>query len=103
MALGDDVRDNCPCPNLTCPNHGDCAKCTSSHIHKGYLSYCAFHTVLPALTEVLSEDPESPTARRLKGLLQPQLDAYDKLKARHGLSQEDLDRRFAEFAKLGPT
>jgi len=96
------VEDICPCPNLTCPNHGDCARCTSSHIRKGYLSYCAFHTVLPALRDVLAEDAESPTAQKLNGLIQPQLDAYDKLKAEYGLAQEELDRRLAEVANLSP-
>jgi len=97
------MEDICPCPNPNCPNHGDCAKCNSSHIRKGYLSYCAFHTILPALRQVIAESPDSPAAKKLDSLIQPQLAAYEKLKAKHGLSQEELDRKFAKVANFSPT
>lgn len=77
-------------------------KCSSSHVRKGYLSYCAFHTILPALRGVIDESPDSPASRRLEALIRPQLEAYDKLKLKHGLSQEELDRRLTEVAKFNP-
>jgi len=94
------VKDICPCPNPECPNHGDCAKCTSSHLQKGYLSYCAFHTILPAMQQVMAESPDSEASRRLRALVEPQLAAYEQLKAQHGITQEELDRRLARVAKL---
>ena len=88
----------CPCPNLPCPNHGYCDKCTSRHLRKGFLSYCAFHTILPTLQEVVAEDPESPAAKKLDGLLTAQLQAYDKLMQTHGLSQEDQEKMLKKVA-----
>lgn len=51
---------------------------------------------------MLAADAKSSTARKLNGLIEPQLDAYDKLKAEYGLSQEELDRRLTEVANLSP-
>jgi hypothetical protein len=95
------MTGNCSCPNATCPNHGDCEACTSSHVSKGYLSYCAFQTILPALRGILDASPPSEASEKLEALIAPQLEAYEKLKARHGLSQEELDRRLACFADSG--
>ena len=97
------MKDICPCPNPACPNHGDCAKCTSSHLRKGYLSYCAFHTILPSLRKAIAESPDSLVAKKLSALIEPQLEAYEKLKAQHGISQEELDRRLARVAEFSPT
>ncbi len=86
-----EMKAICPCPNLTCPNFGQCDKCTSRHLRKGFLSYCAFHTILPTLQEVVAEDPESPAAKKLDGLLKAQLQAYEKLMQTHGLTRERQD------------
>ena len=95
------MKDICPCPNTGCPNHGDCAKCTASHVRKGYLSYCSFHTILPTIRDLIAADPDSPTARKLDALIQPQLEAYEKMKAANSLSQADLDKRLAKVAEYG--
>ncbi len=77
----------CPCPNLNCPNHGYCDKCTSRHVRLGFLNYCAFHTLLPAIKQVIDETPGSQTAQKLEGLMDAQLQAYEKLMSEHGLTQ----------------
>lgn len=86
-----DTKEICPCPNLKCPIHGDCEKCNSRHVRKGFLSYCAFHTILPAIRQVIDETPESPVAKKLEALITPQLQAYEKLMDEHGLSQKNQD------------
>lgn len=95
------MKDICPCPNPACPNHGDCSKCTGSHIRKGYLSYCAFHTILPTIERLIKEDPGSPAAEKLKGLIDPQLKAYRKLMDKHGISEKECRRRLKKVAEYG--
>jgi len=89
----------CPCPKLTCPNHGQCDKCTSRHLRLGFLSYCAFHTILPTLQEVVAEDPHSPAANKLDGLLKAQLQAYEELMQKNGLTQDGQDALLEKVAK----
>ena len=95
-----DMKTICPCPNLNCPNHGDCEKCTSRHVRKGFLNYCAFHTWLPTLQAVVAKDPQSPAAKKLAGLLDAQLQAYDTLMAEHGLTQDGQAERLRKVAKF---
>lgn len=95
------MKDNCPCPNLACSNHGDCAKCTGSHIGKGYLSYCAFHTILPTLEKVIENDPDSAIAARLRGLIDPQLQAYKDLMSKHGVTDATCKSRLKQVAEYG--
>lgn len=83
-----DMKEICPCPNLTCPNHGDCEKCISRHLRLGFLNYCAFHTFLPTLRQVIDSDPESPAAKKLDALIGAQREAYTKLMDKHGLSHD---------------
>ena len=95
------IKEICPCPNLTCPNHGDCEKCISRHVRLGFLNYCAFHTILPTIKQVIDDDPESPTAKKLNDLIQAQLQAYEKLMNDHGLSRENqnsLLKKVAEYS-----
>ena len=84
----------CPCPNLSCPNHGHCDRCTSRHARLGYLNYCAFHTILPTVRQVIAEDPESKAAKKLDALIAPQLEAYRRLMEAHQVSRDDQDRLF---------
>lgn len=93
-----DLKEICPCPNLNCPNHGYCDKCTSRHVRLGYLSYCAFHTILPTIKQVIDDAPESPTAKKLDALIRPQLQAYEKLMNEHGLSRENQERLLKKMA-----
>jgi hypothetical protein len=95
------MNEICPCPKLNCPNHGDCEKCISRHVRKGFLNYCAFHTLLPTLNQVIAEAPDSPVAKKLDGLLKAQLQAYEKLMNDHGLTQEGQDgllKKVAEYS-----
>ncbi len=94
-----DMKEICPCPNLNCPNHGDCAKCNSRHTRLGYLNYCAFHTLLPTIQQVIDSAPESPTAKKLDGLIGLQLQAYEKLMNEHGLSKENQDSLLKKVAQ----
>ena len=87
-----DLNEICPCPNLNCPNHGYCDKCNSRHVRIGYLNYCAFQTLLPAIRQVIDDDPESPAGKKLDALIGAQLQAYKKLMQEHGLTQENQDR-----------
>lgn len=95
------MKNICPCPNLSCPNHGDCAKCTSRHVRKGYLSYCAFHTILPSIKQVIDADPGSQAAMKLDALIKPQLQAYEKLMDQNNLTQENqnmLLKKVSEYS-----
>ena len=87
-----DMKEICPCPNLHCPNHGYCDNCTSRHLRIGYLNYCSFQTLLPAMRQVIDADPESPTAKKLDGLLGAQLLAYEKLMEENELTKENQAR-----------
>ena len=82
------TQPNCPCPNLKCPHHGRCDQCTSRHLRKGFLSYCAFHTILPSLQAAIDEDPTSVSAKKLEALIEPQMAAYNNLMATNGLTKE---------------
>ena len=93
-----EMKSICPCPNLRCPNHGDCEKCTSRHVRMGFLNYCAFHTWLPTMQAVVEEDPPSPAAIKLAGLLEAQLQAYDKLMEEHGLTREGQEALMKQVA-----
>lgn len=93
------MGESCPCPNLECPNHGYCDRCNSRHVRKGYLSYCAFHTILPSLRKAMDADPKSTAALTLGEILAPQLEAYEALKEKFGLAQEDLDARFVKVSR----
>ena len=95
------MTDICPCVNLDCPNHGKCENCTSRHLRKGNLNYCAFYTVLPALQKAIKASPESPTSRELAAMIEKRLETYEKLTAKHGLNnqaQEQLLKKVAEFS-----
>ena len=87
-----DMKEICPCPNLNCPNHGDCEKCTSRHVRLGYLNYCAFQTILPTFKQMIHDAPESPMAKKLDDLLGLQLAAYEKLMNEHDLLRENQDK-----------
>ena len=86
------MKDICPCVNLECPNHGHCENCVSRHLNKGSLNYCAFYTVLPRLRDAIASSPDSPTAQKLSAMIDNQLEAYAKLMAKHGLTQEGQNR-----------
>ena len=68
------MKDICPCVRLDCPNHGNCEKCTSRHLNKGSLNYCAFYTVLLEYQEAIDASPESPTAKKLALMIENKLD-----------------------------
>ena len=102
MRKGDypmNMKAICPCPKLSCPNHGYCDKCTSRHVRLGFLNYCAFHTLLPTMKQVMEGAPESPTSQKLNDLIQAQLQAYDQLMDEHGLSQEGQNRLLKQIAE----
>ncbi len=94
-----DIKEICPCPKLSCPNHGFCDKCTSRHVRLGFLNYCAFHTILPTIRQVIDDTPESATAKKLDDLMQAQLQAYDKLIDDHELSHESQNKLLKMVAK----
>ena len=96
-----DMKEICPCVNIDCPNHGNCEKCTSRHLRKGSLNYCAFYTVLPELREAIKASPESPTAQKLSAMIENRLGTYGKLTAKHGLNekgQKQLLKKVANFS-----
>ena len=96
-----DIKEICPCVNLDCPNHGNCENCTSRHLKSGYLNFCAFHTILPALQEAIDASPESPTALKLTALVEKAQATYARLSDKHGLTKEGneaLLKQMAEFS-----
>ncbi len=79
------TRENpCPCVNLNCPNHNDCARCNSRHLKKGTLNYCGFYAVLPVLKEAIDSGSTEP----IEKMVASQLAAYQKLMEQHGLTPE---------------
>ena len=96
-----DMKEICPCVNIDCPNHGNCEKCTSRHLRKGSLNYCAFYTVLPERQEAIKTSPESPTAKKLASMIENRLETYGKLTVKHGLNireQEQLLKKVADYS-----
>jgi hypothetical protein len=93
-----EMKDICPCANLDCPNHGNCEKCTSRHLKKCSLHYCAFYTVLSELQEAICASPESPTAKKLASMIENRLAAYDKHMRKYGLSKKGQERLLKEVA-----
>jgi len=96
-----DMKEICPCPNLDCPNHGFCNKCNSRHLRGNFLNCCAFYTILPTLQETIDASPESPTAKKLATLVGDRLQAYEKLREKHGISKESQElllKKVAEYS-----
>ena len=93
-----EMKEICPCVNLDCPNHGNCENCTSRHLNKGNLNYCAFYTVLPELQEVIAASPESQTAQKLASMIENRLETYGKLTEKHVLSKEGQKRLLKKVA-----
>lgn len=87
-----EIKEICPCPNLDCPNHGFCDRCISRHLRAGYLNFCAFYTVLPALQEAIEADRESLTAKKLRTMTGNLLNAYARLMEKHHISKESQER-----------
>lgn len=96
------MQEHCPCPNPHCPNHGDCARCNSRHTRQGYLSYCAFHTILPLIQQAITAAPESPTAQILEAKISHQLQAYEKLRCQFGVTQEQSDQCLEKVKAYSP-
>ena len=95
------MKDICPFVILDCPNFGDCEKCISRHLKRGYLNYCAFYTVLSELQEAIAASPESPTAKKLAAKIENRLANYGKLIEINWLSkerQEELLKKVADFS-----
>lgn len=86
------INNLCPCPNLDCPNHGNCEDCASRHLRIGTLNYCAFYAILPELEEAVNASPDSPSAQIIKNRIERQTNAYLKCMEKHGLSEEDQDK-----------
>ena len=96
-----DIKEICPCPNLTCPNHGYCDKCTSRHLKLGYLNYCGFNTILRVLQKAIQASPDSETAKQLSAMIERLTQAYSALMEKHGLTQEhqqDLLKKVADYS-----
>jgi len=96
------VPEICPCPKLDCPNHGYCDRCTSRHVRLGFLSYCAFHTILPTIRKAIEETPDSETGRKIGALMDAQVHAYERLYDKHDIRHEDrqeLLRKVSQHSK----
>ena len=93
-----EMKDICPCVNLTCPNHGLCEKCTSRHLKKGSLNFCGFNTILPVLREAIDLSPESPTAKKLTSLVENTLKAHEGLMEKHQISENDKQGRLKQVS-----
>jgi hypothetical protein len=90
----------CPCPNQECPNHGNCKDCTSRHLKIGTLNYCSFYSILPVLEEAIKVSPNSPSAQKIKNLVERQTLAYMKLMDKHCISEENQAELRLEKSKV---
>lgn len=95
------MQDICPCPNMDCPNHGYCDRCTSRHLRNGSLNYCGLHTFLPTLRDAIESEPESLTAEKLSEVLEKTAKVHRALMEKHGLTEEtrqNLLKRVAGYS-----
>lgn len=83
--------NTCPCPNLDCPNHGNCINCTSRHLKIKTLNYCGFYSILPLLKDVIEVSPDSESAKKVSALIEKQSKAYTKLMKIHSISEESQE------------
>lgn len=90
----------CPCPNLECPNNGNCKNCTSRHLKIGTLNYCGFYSILPILEESIEASPNSLSAQKIKNLVERQSLAYVKLMDKHCISEEKQNELRIEKSKV---
>lgn len=90
----------CPCPNIKCPNHGNCKDCTSRHLKINSLNYCGFYSILPTLEEAIELSPESPAALKLSALIKKQTQAYTKLIEINSLSENNQQKLRVEKSRL---
>ena len=90
----------CPCPNLECPNHGDCRNCTSRHLRIGTLNYCGFYSILNELEEAVNAEPGSLSAQIIRKRIERQTNAYLKNMKKHCLSEENQHTLRIEKSKL---
>jgi len=79
----------CACPNLDCPNHGNCKDCTSRHLKKNTLNYCGFYSIYPFLEEVIEASPDSEASQKVQRLVHNQSQAYVKLMEKNCLTEEN--------------
>lgn len=94
-----DMKSICPCPNVTCNNHGICDDCTSRHLRQGHLNFCGFQTILPTLKEAIELDPDCATAQKLNPLIELMQEAYRQLREKHGLSEEEQNKKLQQVAE----
>jgi|GEM_PF-1286013 len=90
----------CPCPNLECPNHGNCRDCSSRHLRMGTLSCCAFYSILPELEAAVAASPDSPSAELIRNRIESQTAAYRRLLEKHCISQETFAERRAAKTRV---
>jgi hypothetical protein len=86
-----EMKDIFPCLTLDCPNHGNCEKCTSRHLKKKSLNYCAFYTGLLDFQDAIAASPESPTAKRLASMIDKKIETFGKRMEKHGRSQKEQE------------
>ena len=93
-------KNVCPCPNLGCPNHGNCMNCTSRHLRIGSLNYCAFYSILPELEKAVEVSEESPSAKVIRNRIERQTKAYFEKMKRFNISEDKLDHLRIEKSKV---
>lgn len=78
----------CACPNLNCPNHGNCKDCTSRHLKIKTLNYCGFYSIHAFFKEIIETLPNSEASLKIKQLVENQTQAYTKLIKKNSLTEE---------------
>jgi len=90
----------CPCPNINCPNHGNCINSTSRHLRINSLNYCAFYSILPELEKAEEASPDSASAKIIQNRIERQSSAYFKWMKKHGISEESAELLREQKSKL---
>lgn len=93
-------KNICPCPNLDCPNHGDCEKCTSRHLRLKTLNYCAFYSILGELEAAVNASPDTEAARIIKNRIDRQTKVYIKCKSKYEITENQLNELRIRKSKL---
>lgn len=85
----------CACPNLDCPNHGNCKNCTSRHLKIKTLNYCGFYSIKHFFEDLKDE-------KKINDLIAKHINAYDKLIEKNRLSKKIQEQIRINKMELSP-
>lgn len=92
----------CPCPNLTCPNHANCADCASRHLRMGKPNYCGYVSILPLLMDVIENAEDQNSVQKIKDMIESRENTYTIMRNKNKISdekQKELEKEKSELSE----